>query len=62
MLVGCNRCLAAGMCLCNNSGDVVWLKDSAGDAEIRLGGFEDNEICNTGQHISEEVLASLKIY
>ena len=48
MLVGCNRCLAAGVCHCNISGDVVWLKD----AEIRLGGFEDSEICKTGQHIS----------
>ncbi|KAL0039182.1 hypothetical protein WJX77_010682 [Trebouxia sp. C0004] len=25
-----------GLCLCNISGDVVWLKDSAGDAAIRL--------------------------
>ena len=43
------RCLAAGMC---HSGDVVWLKGSAGDAEIRLGGVEDNDNCRTGQHIS----------
>ncbi len=52
MLVGCNRCLAAGVCHRNISGDTVWLKDSAGDAEIRLGGFENSEICKTGQHIS----------
>ena len=35
-----------------HSGDVVWLKSSAGDAEIRLGGVEDNDNCRTGQHIS----------
>ena len=45
-------CLAEGLCHRNTSGDVVWLKGSAGDAEIRLGAFEDSEICITGQHIS----------
>ncbi|KAL0023655.1 hypothetical protein WJX77_011101 [Trebouxia sp. C0004] len=41
-----------GVCHRNISGDTVWLKDSAGEAEIRLGCFVDSEVCKTGQHIS----------
>ncbi len=42
--------LAAGVCHRDVSGDVVWLTDRAGGPKIRLGGFQDSEVCNPGKH------------
>ena len=46
--------LAAGVCHCNVSGDLVWLMNRAGGPKIRLGGFEDSEVCKTGKHHEQD--------